>query len=309
MEKVRLCLLGAGRWGKRYIETIGTLEDAELSALAARTPEGLAKAPEGCRTFGDWRHAVEAPEVDGVIIATPPSLHAEMALFSLARARPVLIEKPLALDLERADHVLLAFDEAQVLAMVGHTQMYNPGFDALCRALPLIGDIRSVRCVAGGSGPYRSDVTPLWDWSPHDVAMCLSLMGHSPVAVTAICLAAEKIGGGWAGDYRLQLDFEGGVTADIHVSNMMERKQRVISVEGAQGELVLDDVASSLTLHQAGTETAVPFAPERPLARQVRTFVEAIRMGVRSNPSLRLGRDVVAVLSQCQAQLHPDCLE
>ena len=296
METIRLCVLGAGRWGKRYIETIAAMDGVTLAAVASRNPDTVQIVPRGCAVFTDWHAAVVAPAVDAVVVATPPRFHAEMALAAMAARRPVLIEKPLALCPKQAENVERRASELGVLAMVGHTQLFSPGFRQLKRCASAIGPVRAIRCAAGNRGPFRPDVDPLWDWAPHDLAMCLSLLGALPDAVTAEWLIRDRIEGGHAGNLHLQLRFCGEVEVDIRVGNMMDHKHRCIEVECEAGRVVYDDARSTLVSGQAN----VPFSSERPLLCQVREFVEIIRSGCTLDPSLRIGRDIVDILARCE---------
>jgi predicted dehydrogenase len=295
----RLCLLGAGRWGRRYIDTIRDMEGVALAVLASRNPDSAALAPPGCRIVADWQAAVSDAEIDAVIVATPPHLHKDMALAAIAAARPVLIEKPLTLSLLDALAIETQARDKGVLAMVGHTHLFNPAFRELKRQLPAIGALCMVTAQAGNRGPYRPDVTPLWDWAPHDLSMCLDLFASTPTGVAAERLALEQIDGGWAGDYRLGLEFPGGGRADIHVSNMMPVKRRSIEVAGTDGALVLDDIASTLVLRRSGMETPLSWPAHKPLTQQVRDFSDAVKRGISSDPSLALGREVVRIIALC----------
>ena len=67
---IRLALIGTGRWGTAIARTLGVMEGIELAHVFGR-PEKAS----------DYRSLLKNPEdVQGVIIATPGSTHAEVAL-------------------------------------------------------------------------------------------------------------------------------------------------------------------------------------------------------------------------------------
>ena len=78
--QLRLGLLGAGRWGRNYIRTIAASAGVRLARLASRNPDSANLVPPDCVIFADWREMLDARALDGVIVATPPGVHAEMAL-------------------------------------------------------------------------------------------------------------------------------------------------------------------------------------------------------------------------------------
>jgi predicted dehydrogenase len=106
------------------------LADADAASLAA----ARAAAPSSAQAVSDYRHVLDMPDVDAVLIALPPALHAEAAIGALQRGRHVYIEKPLATSLADARRVLAASDEAahdadaarRPVAMMGFNYRWNP---------------------------------------------------------------------------------------------------------------------------------------------------------------------------------------
>lgn len=266
--KLRLGLVGAGPWGRNYIRTIAGIPGLELARVAGRA---------------DWRDLVRAADIDGVIIAVPPAAQPEIALAAIEAGRPLLLEKPLALSVEAAQRIAAAAAARPVFAMVDHVHLFHPAFEALKRAAAERGPVLGIEAAAGG--PHRRPGVPaLWDWGPHDVAMCIDLLGAAPQAVEAAQLESHAAGE----RLRLGLRFAGGVTASIDLD--MREKHRRFAVRLA-GQTLLYDAAP-------------PADPaELPLARAVRAFAAAISAGSTSLASVELGVAVVRTLASCEARL------
>src|SRR3990172_2252392 len=96
---MRIGLIGAGRWGRRYIETLAYIPSVRLAHLASTNPESRKLAPEECLVTPRWREVAENRDLDGVILATPPAMHLEMALTAIRAGIAVLVEKPMTLSL------------------------------------------------------------------------------------------------------------------------------------------------------------------------------------------------------------------
>ncbi|MCH9733343.1 MAG: Gfo/Idh/MocA family oxidoreductase [Actinomycetia bacterium] len=92
----------------------------------------------------DYEAALSASEVDALYIATPPSMHEAHALAGIAAGKPVLVEKPFALDAAAAARIVEAARLKKVFCMEG---MWT-------RFLPLISAVHS-RIVAGAIGEVR----------------------------------------------------------------------------------------------------------------------------------------------------------
>ena len=92
MSDIRLGLIGAGRWGRIYMNTLDQMADVALSALASSNPQSRDLVGEDVALHEDWRDLVNAGGVDGVIVATPPASHAEIVHAALEAGLPVLVE-------------------------------------------------------------------------------------------------------------------------------------------------------------------------------------------------------------------------
>ena len=96
----RLGLVGVGRWGRVLLGNILDHPDTELTWVASRNPatRGLVGPHAGGVTIvEDWRTFPDAHR-DGLVIATPSPLHAEMARAAIEAGVPVFVEKPLSLN-------------------------------------------------------------------------------------------------------------------------------------------------------------------------------------------------------------------
>lgn len=300
---IRLGLIGAGRWGRNYIRTIAALDGVRLTRLASRNPASRELVGPECTISADWRHVVESGDLEGIIIATPPSLHAEMTIAAVAAGIPVLVEKPLTLGLAEAVTLREQVRTRKGRVMVDHTHLFHPAFEELKRQVAALGMIREIEAEAGNQGPYREDVPVLWDWGPHDVAMCLDLLGEPPREARGMREERANRGTAVTETIRLELEFSSGARARIRISNMMEKTRR-FSVRCEAGVLVYDDIArNKLMLHRDGRDGPINVSAEPPLSRVVEAFVAGISAGNDTTGSLDLAVNVVAVLERCARTL------
>lgn len=159
---MKLGIIGRGNWGNVYAKTLGEM--------------GIAFTQAG----RNWRY--EMDDCDGVIVACAAEAHYEIAAELIDELIPVLIEKPICLDLTQAKRLLRIANENTPCAPVftGHTRLYSTAWRAF-KERALKQGVKSIYAAAGG--PCRLD--PLWDWGPHLVAMCIDL-GFDPLAAHII---------------------------------------------------------------------------------------------------------------------------
>lgn len=287
---------------------------AALVRVASSNPEAASLTPKGCAVDRDWHATVAHPDVDGVIIATPPATHGAIALAALGAGKAVLIEKPLALDEAEAAAVLADAEARGAVALVDHVHLFHPAYRRLKEEVAAAGGAVRLRAVNGGPGPRRADASVLWDWGPHEAALALDLVGGDVADASAEAVPAL---GAEPGDrLKLTLSFPGGVRAEAEIGIGFEARCRLFAVatqsavwvydEHAPAPLVrlpastaIDDVTPGRT--PAGA-VAVAVAGTTPLETLIAAFAASVRAGGPDLDGLRLGVGVVRLLSRLDAR-------
>jgi predicted dehydrogenase len=126
----RLGVLGCGGIARAaHLPSLARIAGAKVVALADADPSALAAANAlvpAARAVSDYTDVVEMADVDAVIIALPPALHAEAAIGALGRGKHVYIEKPLATSLAEAERVAVAWQGTGLVSMMGFNYRWNP---------------------------------------------------------------------------------------------------------------------------------------------------------------------------------------
>lgn len=293
---LRLGLVGAGAWGRNYVGAISRVAGVGLARVASRNPASADLVEETGALHADWRDMLAVGDLDGVVIASPPASHAEIALAALERGCAILVEKPLTLDLAAARTLRDRARALGAVAQVDHIDLANPAWRALKARLPEIGAPRRLRGAWANKGPVRSDVSGLWDYGPHAIAVCLDLLGGEPDTVAARYLA--RVGAAVLIEVRLAWGEE--ISAELQIGNAAQAKARNLTVEGTKGRMRYDDLADERALLD---DAPVPYRAQTPLEAVVERFVAAIREGGPECADLDLGVRVVATLGRIEAAL------
>ena len=162
----RAGVVGVGFIGKVHIEALRRLGNVEVLAIAGTSPDRAAAQAAALgvpRAYGDWEALLADPDVDVVHICTPNSLHYPIASAAIRAGKAVLIEKPLAMTAEEANHlVALAAEHGRVAGVCFNHRMY-PLIQQM-RAMVRAGDVGAVRIAHGGYFQdwlmYDTD----WNW-------------------------------------------------------------------------------------------------------------------------------------------------
>jgi predicted dehydrogenase len=102
-------VIGAGMIARTHMRNLIKTGRAEIKWIAARNPENLEKVRAEFdipHKTHNYRDMLKDPEVDVVLITTPPHLHREMFITCLEAGKNVLLEKPMAISREEVKEML-----------------------------------------------------------------------------------------------------------------------------------------------------------------------------------------------------------
>jgi predicted dehydrogenase/threonine dehydrogenase-like Zn-dependent dehydrogenase len=133
-SEVRVALVGAGGFVRStHLPNLQRESGVRITTVVSRggsTAASVARSLDGARAGADWREAVDAPDVDLVLVGTRHDSHAEIAAAALRAGKAVFVEKPLGLTREDIDEVWAAGSDNDRLA-IG----FNRPFAELSRRL------------------------------------------------------------------------------------------------------------------------------------------------------------------------------
>ncbi len=197
-KTVGVCLVGAGRAGKVHAHSlVHHVPNGELVGMIDPNVEALnATADEfGIEPrFTSLEEAVDRLAFDAVVITTPTFTHAALAISAARAGKHVLLEKPMALNLQECDAIIQACQENNVLLQLGFMRRFDPEFSAAYERIQAgeIGQPMMVKSLTHGPGlppPWARDLKTsngnLAEVNSHDWDCTRWLMGANPARVYA----------------------------------------------------------------------------------------------------------------------------
>lgn len=218
---LRIALLGHGFIGDLHTRA-ARQAGAEVVVVAGRDRDRAAAFADRhgiARCTDDWRQAVDADDVDAVVIGTPNALHHAQALAAVAAGRHLLIDKPMATTVQEATAIRDAAAAADRVVCVGHMWRYRDEVVAL-RSRIESGDLGvvvrtrgyGIHAGWGPSGwftdPAQSGGGALIDMGIHAIDTARFLLGD-PVACRVVASVGRH-----HGDYDDRIDDDGVVLID-----------------------------------------------------------------------------------------------
>jgi myo-inositol 2-dehydrogenase / D-chiro-inositol 1-dehydrogenase len=316
-QRVGTAVIGTGNRGSYLLKGVIAQPDAKVVALCDIKPDRLDKAATAAvrdnpATYADWRKVIERKDVDAVFIATPPHLHAEMAIAALQAGKNVYCEKPIGINAAQVRAVVAAARASKKVFVPGQQLRSLKQVGDAIRQIHegVIGDVIMVKAQReatadlphdGSSGDWYFDVTKsggyLIEQSVHNLDLVNWAIGAHPVRACgfgATMLYKNDPPGRTIFDCgSITYEYPNGVTMAFtqnvfHPATMPNGGQYVY-VFGTKGAV---DLMGGTTLYPPGRE-AKPYAlaakqEEPPFAHQA-AFYDAITKGGKLPADITIG--------------------
>lgn len=292
-------LLGLGRMGQVYLQTLLTLPQARLVAVAdPRLPE-LEPLLQGLAipyAFPRAEDLLELSKLRAVVIATPTPTHADLVEQAAQRGLAVFCEKPLALTLEDTYRALHAVEQARVPLQVGFMRRYDAAYrrawtwiqqGAIGRPLVFKAISRDPFCPDPAFADPQVSGGLVLDMAIHDFDLARWLMQDEVVRVSgegALLVCQDLASVGDIDQAVINLRFSRGGIGNVEVSRTAFYGYDIrTEVLGEKGAVLIGQhqhTPTVLLTRQGAHYEVVPYLMERfgPAYRaQIQAFVEAVR--------------------------------
>jgi len=279
-----LGLIGAGKWGRNYINTIANFENCKLLVAGKE----------------DWKDLINK-KCDGIIISTPPESHIEIAIEALEKNIPVIIEKPISLNYE--DIELLNKYKSPII--VNHIHLFSDYYQFIKNNCDH-NAITALYSCGYNNGPIRN-YSSLYDYGPHDIALTLDIMRGRPQKFTAqkqqVSLNEEI-----AENFNVSLFFniekdniKGELKADLGFGNGFPTKMRKFIVSSHKDTFIYDDLSENKLLFNG--LPVIDKYEQTPLFNVIKVFLDAIDGKEDYRIGLDLTNDVMFIIHEIEQRL------
>jgi predicted dehydrogenase len=327
-HRIGLAVIGAGYWGQKLLRNAKRNPAFDVRYLCDLDTDRAAQVVGDSNTIepvSSLEQVFADPSVEAVAIATPAATHGDMAAAAIEAGKHMLVEKPLARNLEHGIKLVRMAEERGLVLMLDHTYCYSPPVTKLRTALRNgeLGSLRYWDSVRINLGLVRSDVDVFWDLVSHDISILDSVHpeGANPVAVSA--QGADPLGLDRMSVGYLSLRLANGGIAHVHANWLSPLKVRTTIVGGSlrtavwndldqvyplaiydRGVAVSNDQDARSPVYRYGEMTAPALEDIEALAAVIGSFGDAIRCGERPLADGRSALRMLAILESAQESLR-----
>jgi predicted dehydrogenase len=310
---VRVASVGVGWWGKVLADA--TRRDTGLSVVActsrsADTRDVFAKT-HGARALPSYDAVLADPEVDGVLITTPHSVHAEQVVAAAKAGKHVFVDKPFTLTLADARRATDACRDAGVVLAVGHQRRKQAASRELKRLLEagVFGRVAQIEGNMSADGGFslkpgvwrtRRAETPggsMTNLGIHHVDTFQYLLG--PIArVMAFSRQVALTGVEIEDATSILFEFQSGALGYLGTSWVHANRTSMITVHGTEAQAWSEADGARLFLGRRGEpeRTAVALAPVDAIVEELREFARCVTDRTTPEVSGAEGTATIAVL-------------
>ena len=294
----KIGLVGCGRWGRLILRDLLSLR---ATVCVAATKDDAQFAKQAGADVVD--HLDRLPDVDGIVVATPTSTHADIIEALLPRRVPIYCEKPLCDDVERARR-LAAAGRGHLFVM--DKWRYHPGIlelGAIARSEEL-GRIVGLRTTRVGHGNPHADVDCVWTLLPHDLTIAKEIIGcllppvssvadHADGQVMGLIAVSAAAGGPWH-------VAEIGIRAPLQprvVTLLCQNGVAILENAYADHLIVLANPPRGSTVTES-QPTRRPIRVDMPLLTELAAFIDHLKGGPPPKSSAQEAAETVAAIAE-----------
>jgi predicted dehydrogenase len=181
-------ILGTGGIAHEFAADVRSHTEMKISAVGSRSLEKAKEFDKDVHPFGSYEELV-ASDVDAIYVATPHQVHAENTILALNAGKPVLCEKPFAINAAQAIDMAAAAKQNNLLLMEAMWTRYLPHIQKVRELMHELGEVLNVQADHGQS---LMSIKRLTD--PNYAGGALLDLGIYPVSFTYLVFGRpEKI--------------------------------------------------------------------------------------------------------------------
>lgn len=327
-NKINIAQIGVGYWGPNLLRNLVANGDCQVKIVVDLSKERQAFVKSlypSINVTDDVDTVLDDDTIEAVIIATPVATHYALAIKALQAGKHVLVEKPMATTVEQVQHIGKAAEEKGLVAMVGHTFLYNAAVRYVKTLIDSgeLGDIRYIYSQRINLGRIRPDVDALWNLAPHDISI-IQYWLNEPVPISVSRFGMAYVQNGVEDVVFMNIVYPNNVIANVHVSWLDPHKIRQMTIVGSEKMVVYDDIAENKIAifdkgidrmavlgenmdfdkpngfrfkHRSGDVVLPKISWQEPLKVEIEHFVDCIQNGTPCLTNVKHALGVIRILS------------
>ena len=292
---INVGVIGVGAMGRHHARIYSELNSAKLigvSDVNENVGMEIAKA-YNTNFYSDYIELLE--KVEAVSIAVPTSFHVDIGIIAARHGVHMLVEKPIAESISRAERLIKEARRNKAKLMVGHIERFNPAILALKELVKKgeLGDVLTM--TAERVGPYSPrirDVGIIIDLAVHDIDIMSYIYEKQAEEVYTIAGNSFHTNEDHAS---ILLKFSGNRAGIINTNWLTPKKVRKLTSVGTGGVARVDYLTQELEIMKSEGTLNIEVQKKEPLRNEIEEFLRCVEEDKKPLPSGEDGKYVLEV--------------
>lgn len=293
---MKTAVIGVGNMGINHARIYSQI--SELVAVSDTNEKRAKEIAElyKCNYYTDYKKMLENEKIDAVSVVVPTNLHKNVTIDVLKRGLNILLEKPIAVNLDDAKEIYKAVKSSKVKFTIGHVERFNPAVTKLKQILEKgeLGEVLSITArrvgTAGSPVSYENIIV---DLAIHDIDIINFLLNRKKPDEIVSFIGKSAIN--QRDDYADIIMRYGSTNAMIQVNWITPIKIRSLSINGSKAYAELNYITQELKLYKMDyikeydtfgkfilkyskpDEIKINVEKEEPLKVELKSFLDCIK--------------------------------
>jgi predicted dehydrogenase len=242
---LKVGLIGLGKMGKYHLNIYDELQNVNMIGMCDVSQAVLDELKPRFRyeAFTDYRDLL--PKVDAVTVAAPTKYHFDIVKECLEAGKHVLVEKPITTNLEEAQKLFEIAAKKNLVLHIGHVERFNGAVQELRKIAdnPYLIESRRV----GPFNPNFAKDSIILDLMIHDIDIIVNMVNADVVEIQA---SGSRVYSELPDYAAVNIRFDGNTTAQIVVSRVTQKKDRIMSISQKDAFITLDYTSQDINIYR-----------------------------------------------------------
>ena len=310
MIKIKVGVIGSGRWGKKHIDEYTQMKNVNLFWVSDLNEENLNivkkeyKVPKTSTNYKDVLNS----DVEAVSICTSNETHYQVCKDALQAGKHVLVEKPLTMKSKKAYELVDLAKKHKRLLAVGHIFRYNNAINHVKKLLEnkFFGDLYYLRLQ--WTIQWMPEIYPdkqldiIVDMMPHMYDIMNYLTGLWPKKIT--CTGKAFMKKNLEDTAYILCEFPKNIITHTEISWTLPEKVRQIDVIGSKATAKIQAIPQIVTtFEQSNKGKKLDIKPNNTLKDELQSFIQAAEKGTQVSNDGMTGAKTVELVEKTRESL------
>jgi UDP-N-acetylglucosamine 3-dehydrogenase len=309
--KIKVGVIGAGRWGKKHIDEYSKMKEVELSWISdiSKDTLNLNKEQFNISNVTTDYHELLSSDIEAVSICTSNETHFEVCKDAIEAGKHVLVEKPLTLQTKKAYELVKIAQQSNRILAVGHLFRYNNAINEVKKLVNynFFGDLFYLRLQ--WTIQWMPEIYPdkkldiIVDMMPHLYDIMNHLTGLWPKNIT--CFGKDFIKKGLEDTAYIFCEYPNNVMTHSEISWTLPEKVRQVDLIGSRACAKIQAVSQNVTVFEGSNEgRKLNIKENNTLGDELKAFIDAVKNGLIISNDGEIGAKTVELVEATRKSLE-----